>query len=139
MSRGIDSNSSMFICCRQKKSMLTAKQIIKLWNASECTCVKGSTNLSCPLNKIIYTLRCQRSFRTFKKVIKCIGSIARSRPERQKRKNHLRYISKCNSGPFYRRMRKNELNKIKNNPTLYDDSDSCALVACDITEESATE
>lgn len=137
MSRSVDPTPRKFFRCRRKKSRLNAGQLIELWNASDCECTKGSTNQDCPLNKILYTLRRQRSFGTFKKVVKGVGSIARSRPEKQKRKHHLRYVSKCRSGPFYRRMDYRESKEIQKTPALYNDSDS--LATGEKTEESATE
>jgi hypothetical protein len=139
MSRSLQSNPCKFFQCKRKEKCLNANQLIELWNILECECKNGSTNTLCPLNKIIYILRRQRSFKTFKRVVKSVGSIARSRPERQKRKNHLRYISKCLSGPFYRVMDPDEYKEIKETPSLYNDSDSIAVAACDITEDSATE
>jgi hypothetical protein len=137
MSRSIDTKSRMFLRCRRKNSRLNAEQLIELWKISDCKCTKGSTNADCPLNKILYTMRRQRSFRTFKKVVKGVGSIARSQPEKQKRKNHLRYISKCRSGPFYTRMDYLESKEIRENPALYNDSDSLAIG--EKPEDSATE
>jgi hypothetical protein len=139
MLRGIDPKPHDLLWSGSKKRRLNVKQLIELWNSSDCECTKGSSNLACPLNKILYTLRHQRSFATFKKVYKEVGSIARSRPEKQKRKNHLRFISKCLSGPVYCRMDYIESKEIQDNPALYDDSDSPANSACDITEDSATE
>jgi hypothetical protein len=139
MPRGIDTEPRALLWQGRKKVCLNVKQLIELWNLSDCECTRGSTNIDCPLNKILYTLRRQRSFATFKKFSKGVGSIARSRPEKQRRKNHLRFISKCLSGPVYRRMDYRESKEIQDNPTLYHDSDPPANSACDITEDSATE
>ena len=122
---------------RQYCQIISAGQIAEIWNKSDCTCTNGSTDRECPLNQIIYVLRRCRSFKTFRKVVKQVSSIARSKPEKQTRKNHLRYISKCNSGPFYRIMKKRESIEVKNAPHTYVDSDSTAV--CEISEDSATE
>lgn len=133
----MNSNKLILLKYQLSQRLLSAERLIELWNESNCTCVKESTNPECPLNKILYMLRRQRSFKTFKKVVKGVGSIARSKPEKQKRKNHLRYISRCNSGPFYRRMSNLESKEVKNTPSLYIDSDS--LATGEVSEESATE
>jgi hypothetical protein len=116
-----------------------AKTELKNWRNFECICTKGSSNVKCPLRKILHMIRKKVSFDTFISFVKQTGSIARLPPNHQTRAGYLKYISKCRSGRFYRRMDPEEDENVQEHPETYQDSDDEATVLTDNESDTATD